>query len=250
MTKKNKERHIKLVIEYDGTNFSGFQKQSNTRTVQKVLESAIEKVTGHAVKLQYAGRTDAGVHATWQVVKFSTRSNIPVSALVSAINSHLPEDVVVKHASETDADFHPRYKAKSRVYRYLIDNGKEPAVLMRRYAWHIPKKLNVEAMQKAANYLIGTHDFRSFHASGSNLGSTVRHVFEIKCKRKGRFVSITIEANAFLYHMARIIVGTLVEVGLGKIEPEDVRKILEAKDRKVAGPTAPAHGLCLVRVKY
>jgi tRNA pseudouridine38-40 synthase len=162
----------------------------------------------------------------------------------------LPEDVVVKHASETDADFHPRYKAKSRVYRYLIDNGKEPAVLMRRYAWHIPKKLNVEAMQKAANYLIGTHDFRSFHASGSNLGSTVRHVFGIKCKRKGRFVSITIEASAFLYHMARIIVGTLVEVGLGKIEPEDVRKILEAKDRKVAGPTAPAHGLCLVRVKY
>ncbi|MDW8024735.1 MAG: tRNA pseudouridine(38-40) synthase TruA [Armatimonadota bacterium] len=239
-----------LIVEYDGTNFSGFQKQANARTVQDVLERAIEKVVKHPVKLQFSGRTDGGVHAVYQVVKFVTSSRMPINSFIPAINSHLPDDVVVKIAREVGCDFHPRYKAKSRVYRYLIDNGKCPSVLMRKYTWHIPNYLNVDAMQEAANYLIGIHDFRSFHASGSNLGSTVRQIFGIKCARRGRFVSITIEANAFLYHMARIIVGTLVEVGLGRIKPLDVKYILEARDRKAAGPTAPAKGLCLVKVKF
>jgi len=248
--KQDQERHIMLVVEYDGTNFSGFQRQLNARSVQEVLERAIENVVKHPIKLQFAGRTDAGVHATYQVVKFVTNSKMPISAFIPAINGNLPDDVVVKSAKEVDPNFHPRYSARSRVYRYLIDNGKCPFVLTRRYAWHIPKRLNVEAMQEAANYLIGMHDFKSFHASGSDLGSTVRRIYGIKCAKKGRFISITIEANAFLYHMARIIVGTLVEVGLGKIKPMDVKRILEVRDRKAAGPTAPAKGLCLTKIKY
>lgn len=248
--RSNKERHIKLVVEYDGTNFSGFQKQSNARSVQDILERAIEKVVKHPVKLQYAGRTDAGVHAIWQVVKFITKSKMPTHAFVPAINSYLPDDVVVKHAREVSSTFHPRYSAKSRVYRYLIDNGKKPSVLVRKYAWHIPEYLCVTAMQEAANYLIGIHDFIPFCAGGRGAGSTIRRVFSIKCKRRGRFVSITIEANSFLYRMARRIVGTLVQVGRGKLNPEDVKRILESKDKRVAGPTAPAHGLCLIKVKY
>lgn len=239
-----------LIVEYDGTNFSGFQKQPNARSVQEVLEKAIEDVVKHPIRLQFAGRTDAGVHATYQVVKFSTNSKMPINAFVPAINSNLPSDVIVKAARVVDKTFHPRYSARSRIYRYLIDNGRYPSVLMRRYAWHIPKRLNVEAMQEAANYLVGTHDFKSFHASGSEVGSTVRKIYGIKCTKRGRFVAITIEANAFLYHMARIIVGTLVEVGLGKMKPIDVKRILDARDRRVAGPTAPAKGLCLIKVKF
>ncbi|HID06358.1 MAG TPA: tRNA pseudouridine(38-40) synthase TruA [Armatimonadetes bacterium] len=244
------ERHIKIVIEYDGTHFAGFQRQAHQRTVQGVLETAIAKVVKHPVKVLAAGRTDAGVHATGQVAKFTTVSRIPVRAVVPALNSNLPFDIVVKSATLVNASFHPRYDAKSRVYRYTIDNKRTPSVLLRNYAWHIPDKLDVTAMKRAAVHLIGTHDFKSFHASGSDLGSTVRCIYDIQCRRKGGLVIITIEANAFLYHMARIIVGTLVEIGLGKRKPSDMKCILNACNRDAAGPTAPAHGLCLVRVRY
>lgn len=243
-------RHIKLVIGYDGTDFHGFQRQTGLRTVQKELERTLTKLLGHVVAVKAAGRTDAGVHAEGQVVSFWTDNPIPPHRLPVALNSLLPTDIVAKRAVEAAPHFHPRFDATSRVYRYLIDNRPTPSALLRRYAWHIPEPLDVNAMQQAARYLLGVHDFASFHASGSDLGMTVREMKRLHIGRRDGIVTITLEANAFLYHMARIIVGTLVEVGLGKRQPDEMRQILEARDRTAAGKTAPPHGLCLWQVKY
>ncbi len=243
-------RHIKLVIGYDGTDFHGFQRQKGLRTVQEELERTLTTLLGHPVSVKAAGRTDTGVHAEGQVVSFWTNCPIPVERLPLALNSLLPADIVAKKATQVSPKFHPRFDATSRVYRYLIENRPAPSVLLRRYAWHIPEPLNVEAMKQAAQFLIGVHDFASFHASGSDLGSTVREMKRIVIAKRNGVVAITMEANAFLYHMARIIVGTLVEIGLGRREPDEMKAILEARDRSVAGKTAPPHGLCLVQVKY
>lgn len=243
-------RHIKLVIGYDGTDFHGFQRQKGLRTVQGELERTLTTLLGHSVSVKAAGRTDTGVHAEGQVVSFWTSCPIPVERLPLALNSLLPADIVAKKAVRVSPDFHPRFDATSRVYRYLIDNRPVPSALLRRYAWHIPEPLDVEAMKQAAQFLVGVHDFASFHASGSDLGSTVREMKRVTVVRRGGVVAITMEANAFLYHMARIVVGTLVEIGLGRRHPDEMRAILEARDRSVAGKTAPPHGLCLVQVKY
>lgn len=243
-------RHIKLVIGYDGTGFHGFQRQAGLRTVQEEIESTLKNLLGHEVKIKAAGRTDAGVHAEGQVISFWTTCPIPTERLPIALNSLLPPDIIAKKATKVPPDFHPRFDATGRVYRYLIDNRKVPSVLLRPFAWHIPQPLDVEAMGKAAQYLIGVHDFSSFHASGSELGSTVRHMVKASVTKRNGVISITLEANAFLYHMARIIVGTLVEIGLGQREPDEMGAILYARDRKAAGKTAPPHGLCLLQVKY
>ncbi len=243
-------RHIKLVIGYDGTDFHGFQRQKGLRTVQEELERTLTTLLGHPVSVKAAGRTDTGVHAEGQVVSFWTSCPIPVERLPLALNSLLPADIVAKKATQVSPNFHPRFDATSRVYRYLIDNRPVPSVLLRRYAWHIVEPLDVEAMKRAAQFLIGVHDFASFHASGSDLGSTVREMKRITVVKRDGVIAITMEANAFLYHMARIIVGTLVEIGLGRRKPEDMEAILEARDRTVAGKTAPPHGLCLMQVKY
>jgi tRNA pseudouridine38-40 synthase len=243
-------RHLKLIIGYDGTDFHGFQRQAGLRTVQEELERTLTKLLGHAVAVKAAGRTDAGVHAEGQVVSFRTDNPIPTHRLPVALNGLLPADIVAKKATEVAPDFHPRFDATSRVYRYLIDNRPTPSALLRRYAWHIPEPLDVEAMRQAARWLLGVHDFASFHASGSELGTTVREMKRLHIAKRDGIIVITLEANAFLYHMARIIVGTLVEIGLGKRHPEEMRQILDARDRTVAGKTAPPHGLCLWRVKY
>lgn len=243
-------RHIKLVIGYDGTDFHGFQRQKGLRTVQEELERTLTTLLGHPVTVKAAGRTDTGVHAEGQVISFWTSCPIPVERLPLALNSLLPPDIVAKRATQVDPNFHPRFDATSRVYRYLIENRPVPSALLRRYAWHIAEPLNVEAMKRAAEFLIGVHDFASFHASGSDLGSTVREMKRIVVTKRNGIIAITMEANAFLYHMARIIVGTLVEIGLGQRTPEEMKAILEARDRSVAGKTAPPHGLCLVQVKY
>ncbi|MCS7264546.1 MAG: tRNA pseudouridine(38-40) synthase TruA [Armatimonadetes bacterium] len=243
-------RHIKLIIGYDGTDFHGFQRQKGFRTVQGELERTLTILLGHPVSIKVAGRTDAGVHAEGQVVSFWTTCPIPVERLPLALNSLLPDDIVAKKATEVGPDFHPRFDATSRVYRYLIDNRISPSVLLKRFAWHIPTLLDIKAMRQAAQYLIGVHDFASFHASGSDLGSTVREMKKINITRRGGLIVITMEANAFLYHMARIIVGTLVEIGLGEKQPEEMRAILESRHRSAAGKTAPPQGLCLMQVKY
>lgn len=243
-------RHIKLVIGYDGTDFHGFQRQKGLRTVQEELERTLTILLGHAVSVKAAGRTDAGVHAEGQVVSFWTNCPIPIDRLPLALNSLLPPDIVAKKAEEMGPDFHPRFSAVSRVYRYLIDNRLVPSALLRRYSWHIPEPLDLEAMKIAAQFLVGVHDFASFHASGSDLGSTVREMKRIRITKRNGVIAVTMEANAFLYHMARIIVGTLVDIGLGRRSPDEMNAVLAARDRAAAGKTAPPHGLCLVQVKY
>lgn len=243
-------RHIKLIIGYDGTDFHGFQRQTNLRTVQEELERTLTTLLKHEVSIKAAGRTDAGVHAEGQTVSFWTNCPIPIDRLPLALNALLPHDIVAKKATEVSPDFHPRFDATSRVYRYLIDNRPAPSILLRRYAWHISQPLDLVVMRAAAGYLIGTHDFASFHASGSPLRSTVRRMIRVSVAKRDGIISITMEANAFLYHMARIIVGTLVEISLGKRTPDEMRAILEARDRKIASKTAPPHGLCLMQVKY
>ncbi|GBC99277.1 tRNA pseudouridine synthase A [bacterium HR17] len=243
-------RHIKLVVGYDGTDFHGFQRQGGLRTVQGELERTLTMLLGHEVRLKAAGRTDAGVHAEGQVVSFWTDRPIPTEQLPRALNGLLPPDIVAKSAQEVPPDFHPRFDATSRVYRYLIDNRAVPSALLRRYAWHIAAPLDVAAMREAARWLVGVHDFASFHASGSDVGSTVREMKRVVVTQRGGIIAVTLEANAFLYHMARIIVGTLVDIGLGKRPPQAMHATLMARDRAAAGKTAPAHGLCLMQVKY
>jgi tRNA pseudouridine38-40 synthase len=243
-------KHIKIVVEYDGTDFHGFQRQSGDRTVQEELETAASQVLKEPTMILGAGRTDAGVHAREQVCVFCTTNRIPIDRVPLALNSVLPKDVGVKSAQEVSAEFHPRYDAVSRVYRYTIDNRRIPSVLLRRFAHHVRERLDVKAMQQAANVLVGTHDFSSFQASGSEMGGAVRNMHAIRVRREGGIVTITLEANAFLYRMVRNVVGTLIPVGRGDITPEDVKRILDARDRAQAGPTAPPHGLCLVKVKY
>ncbi|MGQ9463508.1 MAG: tRNA pseudouridine(38-40) synthase TruA [Candidatus Fervidibacter sp.] len=243
-------RHIKLVIGYDGTDFHGFQRQKGLRTVQEELERTMTILLGHTVSVKAAGRTDAGVHAEGQVVSFWTNCPIPTDRLPVALNSLLPPDIVAKRSEEVGPDFHPRFSAVSRVYRYLIDNRPVPSTLLKRYSWHIPEPLDLEAMKIAAQFLVGVHDFASFHASGSDLGSTVREMKRIKITKRNGVIAITMEANAFLYHMARIIVGTLVDIGLGRRSPDEMNALLAARDRVAAGKTAPPQGLCLLQVKY
>lgn len=244
-------RHFKLIVEYEGTRFAGFQWQKDQRTVQGELERTIAQVMQEPIRILAAGRTDAGVHAVGQVVKFHTCNRIPVDRVPYALNAELPPDLRIRRAEKTTAVFHPRYDARSRFYRYLIDNRQFRSALMRRISHHVPKRLDVKAMQRAAEPLMGTHDFVAFEATGSNeSGSTIREVKNLRVRREGGWVVIVIEANAFLYRMVRNIVGTLIPVGLGQTMPESVENVLRSRNRKLAGPTAPPQGLCLVRVRY
>lgn len=260
-------RNLKLTVAYDGTAFHGFQRQPSRvgRTVQGVLEGRLRQVTGEDVSLLAAGRTDAGVHALGQVVNFKTRSRIPVGSWVKALNAGLPRDVRVVAAEEVAPEFHARYDARGKVYRYVIQTGPVPAVLWRRYAYYVPRPLDVEAMREGGRALLGRHDFRSFQAAGSAVKTTVRTVQRLEWVERplsagdlvgldlpgeGQLLVLTVEADGFLYNMVRIIVGLLVEVGLGRRPPEDVARVREAADRKAAALTAPPHGLCLVAVKY
>ena len=243
-------RNLRLLLEYDGTDYHGFQKQPRLRTVQSELEAAIGKVVDAPIRLIGAGRTDAGVHATGQVANFLTDNRIPIERLPAALNSLLPTDVAVKEAEEVPLDFHARRWAVSRCYQYLLLNQPWRSALLARYSHWVPGELAVGKMNEAARCFLGEHDFRSFQASGSTTRHTVRRVSRAAIRRMGRLVVITLEANAFLYQMVRIMVGTLLSVGLGKRPPEGVKAILESADRRQAGKTVPAKGLCLVRVNY
>jgi tRNA pseudouridine38-40 synthase len=243
-------RYFRATVEYDGTDFAGFQWQKEQRTIQGDLESALNKLTGQFVRVNGAGRTDAGVHAIGQVICFHADTNIPISKFSAALNSVLKKDVCVKAICETDASFHARFSAKSRAYVYLILNREQPSSLLRRYALHYPSTLDIDAMNMGAKSLIGTHDFTSWSNSVKESRSTMRNILQLKVRRVNSMVLLHIEANAFLHGMVRNITGTLLEVGIEKKHPEDIAKITERKDRRYAGPCAPAHGLCLVRVRY
>jgi tRNA pseudouridine38-40 synthase len=244
-------RKIKLLIEYDGTQYHGWQVQPHAPTLQEVIQEKIMVMTRHPVHLLASGRTDAGVHALGQVACFMTPTRIPVSGFRHGLNSLLPRDIRIRSAEETDPAFHPQYAAKRKTYLYRILNSEAPSAVYRNFSWHIPLSLDVPAMQEAAGTLIGAHDFSSFQGADADGMTTVREVFRAEWRGdKGKFLSFTIAANGFLKHMVRNIVGTLVDVGKGRTSGDEFRRILTARDRRLAGPTAPPQGLFLLEVTY
>jgi tRNA pseudouridine38-40 synthase len=267
--------NIRLTLAYDGTEFAGWQVQPAARTVQGELESAIERLTGERSGVLSAGRTDAGVHALGQVANFRTAANIPAEKWRPALQSHLPPDIVVLESAEADADFHATYSAKSKRYRYVIHNTLLDDPFLRRYVWRIAGTLDADAMHAAAQALLGTHDFRCFESHWPNKATSVRTVLDVSARRiarwpawsalpladgaqttpvgveqAGEFLCFEIEADGFLYNMVRAIVGSLVNVGRGKWPADDMRRIIDSKDRLQAGETAPPQGLFLVGVTY
>ena len=243
-------RNIKLTIEYDGKDFNGWQKQPNKLNIQGEIERVIENITGEKIDLIASGRTDAGVHAIGQVANFKTNSNIAIEKIPIAINSQVKNSIRIQNAEEVDENFHSRYNCKKKTYRYVIDNSKYGSAIYRNISYHMPIKLNVEAMKKAIKYFEGEHDFKAFKSSGTSSKSSVRIIYRAEIITEGNSIAIDLTGNGFLYNMVRIIVGTLVEVGLGKIKAEDIPGIIESKDRARAGKTLPPHGLMLLKVDY
>jgi len=244
-------RTIKLTIEYDGTNYLGWQVQPNGRTIQGVIQDCLKRLTGESSQLIGSGRTDAGVHALGQVAHFKTESKMDANTFQRALNGLLPEDIVIRRAEEVEAEFHARRSARSKAYEYRILNCTAPPAIDRQYIWYVPQKLNWDEMKKATHSLVGEHDFSAFRSVGSSTRSSVRNILRADWKREKKdLLRFEIEASGFLKQMVRAIVGTLVEVGREKISAQEFKRILESKDRKQAGPTAPAHGLFLKEVKY
>jgi tRNA pseudouridine38-40 synthase len=250
MTDKN-IRNFKMVVEYDGSAYRGWQRQKNGVSIQQVLEEAIKKITGQKVAVIGSGRTDAGVHALNQVASFRCATKLPVNSIYRGVNSVLPEDIVVKEIEEVPFEFHAQRDVKSKIYVYKICNQKLRPALGRNYSWFVRFDLDLPKMCQAAKVLIGTHDFSCFCATGTDVKDRVRTIknIEIKNEQEGN-IEIIVEAKGFLKYMVRNIIGTLVEVGRGKREPEEMKKIIDSRDRKIAGATAPAHGLFLMEVIY
>jgi len=245
--------NLKLEIEYDGTNYSGWQVQhprKNQKTLQDTIEKVLRQVLQERVKLIAAGRTDAGVHALAQVANFSTRSGIPLEKLQQGLNSLLSPDIVIKKIKKVAWDFHSRFHAKSKVYRYSILNRAYPAAITRNSVYHYNLVLDLKLMQREARVLLGRHDFSSFAASASKKRNPVKNIKAIKVAKNRDCINIEIEADGFLYNMARNIVGTLIEIGRGKLPQGSMKRILAGRNRRLAGPTAPARGLCLIKVNY
>ena len=243
-------RNIKLTIEYDGKDFNGWQKQPNKLNIQGTIEQAIKCVTGEDVELNASGRTDAGVHALGQVANFKTNSKIPIEKFAIAINSRLKRAIVIKKAEEVDEKFHSRLNCKKKTYRYIINNSEEGSAIYRNLETHIPQKLDVSKMEQAVKYFEGEHDFKAFKASGTSSKSSVRTIYEAKVYQKDEKIFIELTGNGFLYNMVRIIAGTLVDVGMGKIEPEEITQIINEGKRENAGKTLPPNGLYLLKVMY
>lgn len=244
-------RNIRLTLEYDGTFYHGWQRQKNALSIQEVIETGLARITGETVRLTGSGRTDAGVHALGQVANFATRSAVPLRAFLHGLNSLLPLDIAVLQAEEVPLAFHARYGALSKTYEYRILNRPVRSPLNRLHAWWLASCLDVAAMQQAAAILIGEHDFFAFRAAGSRPGPAVRRVQEAVWRTQPEgWLTFTISANGFLRGMVRSLVGTLVEIGKGKYPPEHLGMVLEKRDRRLAGPTAPPQGLFLVKVVY
>jgi tRNA pseudouridine38-40 synthase len=260
---------FKLTLAYDGADFSGWQAQPGRRTVQGELERAWREITGEVVRVNVAGRTDAGVHACGQVASLESPTHLAPEALVGALNSKLPEDAAVLAVELAPAGFHATHDAKCKRYRYSIYNHARRPIFHRRYAWHVPTLLETAAMQAGGQALVGKHDFASFQSAGSERESTVRTIFAVTVTRAGAgqgghpangqgatederdaLVTIDVEGDGFLYNMVRAIAGTLVEVGRGRRAAESVAEVIAACNRCAAGQTAPAHGLSLLWVRY
>lgn len=243
-------RRIKLVLEYDGTRYHGWQVQANAVTVQGALESCLSRMTNAPVRVHAAGRTDAGVHALGQVVHFDTASTIALAAFVRGLNSLLAADIAIRQACEVSADFHARYSARQKTYAYIVHNQPRRSAFYAPYAWHLPQPLDVAAMRSAAQALVGQHDFSAFRAATCSARHPVRCLSRLGIKRRGDRLFFVLSADGFLQYMVRNIVGTLVQVGRGKLPATAMASILQSRQRQAAGPTAPPHGLFLVRVTY
>jgi tRNA pseudouridine38-40 synthase len=243
-------RNIKLLIEYDGTNYAGWQQQKNSITVQETLARAIEPVVQEPVTVYGASRTDAGVHAFGQVAHFKTTSTILSERLIHAINYYLPHDITIKDAADAAESFHAQFGAISKIYRYSLFNDWVRTALNRDFCYVYGFPLDIDKMRAAMQYLMGTHDFTSFTTKAWQEKNRVRTIKTLNVTKEGKCIYFTIEADGFLYNMVRTIVGTLLEIGRGKMAAECIKDILHARDRSFAGPKAPAKGLCLMEVKY
>ena len=243
-------KRMKLTIAYDGTNYCGWQIQPNGITVEEVLNQALKKLAGEDILVIGASRTDSGVHALGNVAVFDTETTIPAERIAMALNQRLPEDIVITKSEEVPFDFHPRYCDCVKTYEYHIINTQIPVPTKRLTNYFVSYPLDMDKMRRAASYLVGEHDFASFCNIRTDVESTVRTIYALDILKSGEEITVRITGNGFLYNMVRIIVGTLIRVGRGFYEPEQVKEILEAKDRKAAGVTAPAHGLMLVEIRY
>jgi tRNA pseudouridine38-40 synthase len=258
-------RNIRLLIQYDGTNYNGWQVQKteerNIITIQGTIQSAVKKITGEDVKIIGAGRTDAGVHALGQVASFKTSCRLSTEVIKRALNSNLPDDIRILECDEAAINFHPRYDAKSKVYYYIIYQSDVISPFIYRYAWKVNYKLDINAISENIKPLIGCHDYSAFRASGCGAKKTIRTIYNITLEKMdsidfmsakiiGDFLKVRVEANAFLRHMVRNIVGTIVMAEKSGLSKKDMEEILQSRDRKKAGPTAPAHGLFLERIIY
>lgn len=244
-------RKIRLVVEYDGTKFHGWQIQPTVRTVQGELQTALKSMTGEDSTIRGASRTDAGVHAQGQVAHFTTASSISAEQFAKGLTSRTGFDVAIVEADEVNESFSARRDARGKTYRYLVWNRPYPSPLRRRRSWHVRRELDLESMVSASNHLVGRHDFAAFRASNCDQPTTVREMLRIEVQKdRDGLIDLTVEGTAFLQHMVRIMAGTLIEVGQGKLTAGDVERIRDSLDRRQAGRTAPARGLCLVQVHY
>lgn len=248
-------KNIKLTIEYDGTNYHGWQTQVNAKAIHDVVSDVINELTGEKIKLIGSSRTDTGVHAFSQVANFKTASTIPPEKFSNAINTLLPKDIIVRESEEVDTKFHSRYSAQAKKYKYVIHNAPVKSAILRNRAFNITKPLNFKEMKKATEFFKGQHDFSAFKSTGGKTKTSVRTIFDIELNRIGHesndcLIELEITGDGFLYNMVRIIAGTLVEVGMGKIKSNEISDIILSKDRKRAGKTLPAQGLYLVEIYY
>ncbi|SFJ72222.1 tRNA pseudouridine38-40 synthase [Terrisporobacter glycolicus] len=242
-------RNLKLTIQYDGTKYCGWQKQPNSSGIQGTIEYAIYEITKEKVNIIGSGRTDAGVHALGQVANLKTNSNIPAARIPDALNAKLPKDISIIDCQEVSDDFHSRYSATGKIYRYLIYNKPYRSPLYKDISYHVRYDLDIEKMRVEAQSLLGTHEFKGFMSSGSSVKDTVRTIHNISIEESGDLIVLEVEGNGFLYNMVRIIVGTLVDIGRGRID-KPLEEIIASQDRGEAGHTAPAHGLFLKKVHY
>jgi len=243
-------KNFKLIIEYDGTAYCGWQRQKNDSTIQEEIETALGRITRQKITLIGSGRTDSGVHAYGQVANFSCETRLTSDVFQKGLNGLLPDDIIIRACEPVSDGFHARYDAKSKTYQYRILNQPIPAALYRQYAWYIQKTLNIESMQAALTHIVGTRDFKAFEGTGSPRVHTIRTVMTAQLTQEDRFIVFKIKANGFLKFMVRNIVGTLVDIGLGKMAPDEIETILASKDRNQAAATAPPHGLFLMSVDY
>lgn len=243
-------RRIRTILSYDGTNYVGWQTQPNGVAVQEKVEQAIFEVTGERASLQGSGRTDSGVHARAQVAHFDTAARMGADKFAIALNTHLPGDIRVLYSEETDPAFHARFSAKEKQYRYFVQTGPHADVFLRKYALHAYMPLDLDLMNKAASLVVGTHDYSAFMSTGREVESAVRTVTLSRWEKQGNLLVYSVQGNGFLYNMVRILVGTMLGMGSGRLPADAMEKALSSLSRKDAGPTAPPHGLVLWRVKY